>query len=140
MRDPALQARSEIPGEPAAFGFGTASYAIIEGRLEAVEIVAWNVELLVDDDPRDPDPFAFKHQSRFMMIDGKAFFNSDRRDVSRKSARRTLERSVSREREIVGVTRVLNSRALGERREPKIEPVGAQVGERRGCRRALRQM
>src|SRR5688572_28903984 len=108
-------------------------------RAEPSPALAWNGELLVDDDPRHELRAAASMNASLDRILGEALCLADLVDPPEEASKIHLRLGREREGQVVGVPRVLCTDLLGERGETRIEPPAHDVRDRGRRRRALRQ-
>jgi hypothetical protein len=119
---------------------GTESNAVGQCRLQAIEVVAGNVQTLVHHHSGKSLANALPHDARLAMVHRESFLHGGRTHVKLESSGDALKIAVPRERKIVGITRIDGLSGVRQAVQPAIHPIGAEVGKRRRCGCALRQM
>jgi len=109
---------------------GTMPDTVRENRFELVKIVAWNIRMHIHDHTSHSLAFAMTHQASLRPLEREALFGGDERHATRDSAACTAEFLATRECEIIRIPRVTGSTGCRETREPAVEAIGDQIGQR----------
>src|ERR1700690_3899586 len=118
----------------------TQANTVGERRLETIEVRAPDVDSLVGDEACQVLSHSLAHDARLSMLHRKTLFHQDHGNVRGETVYAPREFLAAGECEVIGVTRVLGAGRAGQAGQAAIEPIGAQIRERRGGRRALGQM
>jgi hypothetical protein len=116
------------------------TYAVRQDRLQPVVVRSRNIQPLVRHNPRQILPHPLPHDPRLAMMNSKSLLQQNRRSPDSESFNPALERRVSRESKIVGVACIDRAAGLSKPSESAINPVAADIRQRRRRWRSLRQM
>lgn len=103
---------------------------IRQDSLQTIEAGARNIHALIDHQAREPLPHSLPHDACLLVLSGETLFEQDGGGVRRESLDASFEFSVSGEREIVRVSRVLSAGRYGKSRQAAIEAMSAEIGKR----------
>src|SRR3984957_2553964 len=137
---PALQMLAEMGMTLAVLGFRALAGAVGEDRLQQIEIGSPHIEVLVCHQPCEMLTHRWPHDARLAVLDGKIFLHQDHCDKCAKAFRRTVEGVTAGESEVVRISGVDGPAGLSEPAQTAVQAVAAEIRERRGCRRTLRQV
>src|SRR6188768_768803 len=109
-------------------------------RFQSIVVAPRQVWPFIDDQTADELALCMMHDARLAKVHIEPLVQGDRGGECRKLLDATSECCVTRKSQIVCIAAVLGTNRRGCARQTPIEPKGAQVGQRRRCRRSLRQV
>jgi phosphatidylglycerol:prolipoprotein diacylglycerol transferase len=138
--DSAVQMGAEVGVDLPVLARWAVAGAIPQGRFQPVVFTARDVDMAVDGQARDALAIALVHDAGFAVVHRVALIGADRRRHAGEPAAPRREIPITREGEIVAVAGVACAQAPCQPVQPAIQPPGAEIGQHRRGRRALRQM
>ena len=114
--------------------------AVVEDRFQKIEVISDDVDALVGDQTGEvlPDPLA--HDPCLAVVNGKAFFEKDGRNMGCKALALRREVFIPGKGEVIGVAGVLRVGGTSEPLQAAINAVRAEIRQCWRGRRALRQV
>ena len=100
-------------------------------KYDLPELGAPNVAVLIDDNTGNTLASAPRHDPCLRGVEGETLLTKNGLDRVMKTSQRLREIRVAREREIIGISRVIRSSRASQTMQPAIDCPGKKVRERR---------
>jgi len=103
--------------------------AVVQDRLQRIELGSADVAMLVDDNAGNPLARAARHDPHLCGIEQKTLFSNDGLDCFAEAAEPVCEPGIAGKRQVIGISRVIRARGSGQSVQPAVERPGKEVGE-----------